>query len=139
MTAKNLLTRVPRHFVKTVTFDGGAGSGAVGTVAIATVSGRVMILRGSVYCTTLLAGASATIELGVAGNTAALIAQTTATDVDATEFWQDATPEVGVSPGIVDKNVSLDIILTVATADVDSGVLEFAFEWIPMSETGRLS
>ena len=98
----------------------------------------VQIMTGSAFCSTLLAGATATVELGVAGNTAALIAQTTATDIDANEYWQDASPEAGISPLITNKAVTGNIILTVGTAGVDSGVLEFVFYWLPESASGNL-
>lgn len=139
MPSHNLLSRVPRHFIKTITFDGTSGNGAIGTVAIGTVTGRICIVRASAYCRTLLTGAGATIELGTANNTAALIAQTTATDVDATEFWRDATPEVEVSPAITDMNVAASIIITVGTAAVDTGKIEFGFMWVPMSADGLLA
>lgn len=131
--------RIPKKFVKTVTFDGAAGSGAIGTVAIATVTGSVLFTHLSARCKTLLDGANATVELGVAGNTAALIAQSTGTDIDAGEFWQDTSPELGVSPAIVDKCVAGDIILTVGTAAVSSGVLEIVGYWLPISEDGNVA
>lgn len=130
--------RVPRKFIKTITFTGAAGLGAQGTVAIATVVGSVLLTHLTARCKTLLAGASATVELGVAGNTEALIAQSTATDIDAGEFWQDTSPEAGVSPAIVDKAVTGNIILTVGTADVTSGVLEIVGYWLPLSDDGAL-
>ncbi len=139
MPGSNLLTRVPRHFVKVVTFDGAAGSGAIGTVAVATVTGRVLIHRMGVHCSTLLAGATATLEMGTANNTAALIAQTTATDIDANEFWRDATPEAEVAPSITDFLVNANIILTVGTAAVSSGVLEVSMLWLPMSVGANLA
>ncbi len=133
----SLLTRIPRRHVKTVTFDGTTW-GDVGTDTIATITGRVLILHGSAYCSTLLAGATATIELGTANNTAGLIAQTTATDLDATEFWRDATPEVETSPAITDFLVASDILLTTATAAVTAGVIEFSFYWLPISLDGMM-
>lgn len=135
-----LISRVPNHFVKTVTFDGSAfGDQSATPDTIATVTGRVLITHLSAYCTTLLAGASATIELGVAGNTAELIAQTTATDLDADEVWRSATPDVGAGPPITDYIVGKDIILTVGTADVTAGVLEISFLWLPMSLDGNVT
>ena len=138
MAAAPFPTRIWKKFTKTVTFDGGTGTGAIGTVAIATVTGRVQIMTGSAYCSTLLAGATATVELGVATATAGLIAQTTATDIDAAEYWQDTTPETKISPLITNVAVTGNIILTVGTAGVDSGVLEFVFYWLPESASGNL-
>ena len=89
-------------------------------------------------------GGAATIELGIGGNTAALIAQTTATDLDADETWQDAVPEA--NPGIIDLfggsrqfvvANGTDVILTVATADLTAGDLDFHAFWMPLSVDGN--
>lgn len=130
--------RIPEKLIKTVTFDGTAGKGAVGTVAVATVTGRVIWLWGGVHCTTDLTGASATISLGVAGNTAGLIAVTTAIDIDANEWWQNATPELRISPAIMNQNISGNLILTVAGANITAGVLEIAFYFLPLSDNGDI-
>lgn len=126
-------SRVDKVFDKTITFSNAAGLGAQGTVAVATVTGAVLITLGAVLCTTDLTGASATIEMGVAGNTAALIAQTTATSLDAGQFWQDASPEAGVSPAITNKNVYGNIIITVGTANLTAGVITIRFFWRPIT------
>lgn len=125
-------------FRKTVTFDAGTGSGAVGTVAIATTTGAVLIVAGAARCTTLLTG-SGTVELGTASNTDGLIPQTTGTAIDANEFWQDATPEFGVSPAITNQCVGRDIILTVASNTITAGVIEFTFYYLPLSVDGNLA
>lgn len=138
MPGLTLLSRTPNLFVKTVTFDGTTW-GDIGTDTIATVTGRVLLLHQSAWCTTDLTGTNATIELGTAGNTAELIAQTTATTVDAGELWRSATPDVGAGPAIVNNVVGADIILTTATAAVATGVLEFSFYWLPLSVDGNLA
>lgn len=126
-----------RCFRKTITFDG-VTNGAVGTITVATTTGAILIERGGALCSTLLTG-SGTIELGVASNTAALIAQTTGTDLDANEFWQDASPELGVSAAIVDKCVKGNIILTVASATITAGVIEFCFYYRPLTSDGYIT
>lgn len=128
---------LPHRFYKTITFDAAAGSGGVGTVAIASVTGGVCIHRMSVFCSTLLTGAG-TIEMGTANNTAGLIAQTTGTALDAEEFWQDATPEVEISPAIVDQLVSANIILTVGSATITAGVIQICIDWTPVTTDGSL-
>lgn len=133
-----LARRVPRPCIKTITFDG-TTVGAQGALTVFTVTGAVLITELVARCKTLLAGASATIELGVAGNTAALIAQTTATDIDAGEFWQDSSPEAGVSPAVTMKAVTGNIIATIGTADITSGVLEITAYWKPLSADGNLA
>lgn len=138
MPASDLLTGWPRHFVKTVTFDGSSGAGAIGTVAVATVSGRVQIFYGCAYCVTSLAGATATLEVGTANNTAGIIVTTTATDLQAGEIWRTATPTAEIGAIMHQGNLSADIIITVAVAAVTAGVLEFAFHWVPQSEGALL-
>lgn len=129
---------------KTITFDGGTpnaigdfdGSGNPATVF--TVTGEVM-LKVFGHCTTLLDGASATLELGIAGNTAALIAQTTATDVDADEIWIDTAPStVETLPNYSVLVNGTDVILTVATANITSGVIDFYGYYVPISSDGRV-
>ncbi|GAG40608.1 unnamed protein product [marine sediment metagenome] len=88
-------------------------------------------------------GGAATIELGIAGNTAALVAQTTATDLDAYETWQDAGPEA--NPGPVDLTArsfvianGADVIFTVGAADLTAGDCDFLCRWIPISVNGTV-
>jgi len=68
-------------------------TGAQAAYTIFTVTGDVCVQIFGLCQILLDSGGAATIELGIAGNTAALIAQTTATDLDQYETWQDATPE----------------------------------------------
>ncbi len=64
---------------------------ASGVTTLFTVTGDVLTRIWGV-CTTPLTQAAATakLEVGVAGNTALLIAQTTATEIDANEMWTSA-------------------------------------------------
>ncbi len=136
-----LLSRVPKHFENTITFTGAANLGAVGTVPIATVTGRDLIHHLSAFCsTTMVTTTAGEIELGVASNTAELIAQIAdAGDLIATEFWVDATPtKINADNAIVDKVVAANIILTVGTSPMTAGVIEFVFYWSPLSLDGSL-
>jgi hypothetical protein len=116
--------------------------GAQGAFTIFAVTGTVLVKVFGVCSTLLNSAGAATIELGIAGNTAALIAQTTATDLDQYETWQDAVPEA--NPGDVTtamaKNFVItngaDIIMTVATADLTAGVVDFYAVWYPLSTDG---
>ena len=128
--------RVP----KTVEFDGGAGNGAVGTVALFTVTGSVWVTVTS-YCTEDLTegGATATISVGITGSTAALIAQVNAVDIDDGEIWFDATPgdiEVLSSIGGAFIGGGEDIFATIGTQSVDDGTLTFICFWTPLSADG---
>lgn len=124
-------------------YDFSVDTGAQAAYTQFTVTGEVFVhIFG--LCTTDLAGAAATIELGIAGNTAALIAQTTAVDLDQYETWQDAVPEA--NPGVVDITGrsfvianGADVIMTIATADLTAGVIDFFCFWAPLSADGNVT
>ncbi|MHA2066817.1 MAG: hypothetical protein ACXABY_20800 [Candidatus Thorarchaeota archaeon] len=130
---------------KTMTFDGGTTNdpgdfdGTGNPADLFTVTGTVKV-RLLARCTTLLTGASATVEVGTAATTAGLIAQTTGTNIDANEIWHDATPDASVelSSVLTEKIVSDNIIQTVATANVTAGVIEYTCFWFPLSEDGNV-
>lgn len=121
-------------------FDGGTTNahgdhdGTGDPYTLFTVTG-VVEMRVFGVCSVDLVGASATIEVGVAGGTALVIAQTTATDIDAGEIWLDATPGL-VQPldanGLIVKD--LDIIETVATANITAGQITYYCIWRPISD-----
>ncbi|GAG38313.1 unnamed protein product, partial [marine sediment metagenome] len=125
---------------KLVEFDGEAGNGAAGTVALFTVTGSVFVTVTS-FCTESLveSGATATISVGITGITAGLIALLNAVDIDIGEIWFDATPvdmEVLSSLGGAFIGGGEDIFATIAAADVDDGTLEFVCFWTPLSSDG---
>ena len=137
---KNLLSRVPNHFVQTIVFDGTSGLGLVNVaVSVARVTGRVLITNLGIYCSTTLAGATATISLGSAGNTAAIIAATTATTIASGDWWQDATPAQQVDTAI--KDTLLDaggLQYEPLTATISGGTLALYLFWLPLSIDGQL-
>lgn len=127
-----------RQTQKSVTFDGTAGLGAVGTVSLFTVTGEVLVVALVPKCTTLLteAAPTATLALGVTGSTALFIAATNATDIDAEEFWVDTTPDangIAVPAALKDIAITDNIIGTVAAQAIDSGAIDFNLLWIPLS------
>ena len=118
-------------------------TGAAAAYTIFTVTGDVVVQVFGLCQILMDSGGAATIELGIAGNTAALIAQTTATDLDAYETWQDATPEA--NPGAVSLDSrgfaianGADIILTVGNADLTAGDVDFICRWWPISTNGNV-
>jgi len=124
---------------KTITFAGGT-TNAIGNhdgtgdpFTIFEVEGTVA-LKVLAICTTSLEGASATLRVGTALSDAGLIASTTATDIDANEIWHDATPDASVEATSVltEKIVSQDVIGTVGTANITSGVITFTAIWKPL-------
>ena len=128
---------------KTINFDGTAGNGAVGTVLVYTVTGRVFIRFIVAVSNAALTGATATIALGSAGNPTGLIFTTTATDVSATNvWWSDTSPETGltvVGVPALGACASQNIIITVATADVTGGGLIFECLYTPLSDDGQMN
>lgn len=121
---------------KTLTFDGSADFGAIGNVPLFTITGQILILSLIPFCTLDLVGATATLALGVTGATALFIAATTATDIDANEFWVDTAPDangVALPAGLKDVVITASIVGTVATAAITGGVIRFDLLWLPIS------
>lgn len=138
---KNLLTRVPNHFVKTITFTGASGLGLVNVdVVVGVVTGRVLLRETVIFCTATLASAGGgSLSLGVTNNAGTLIANTTATDIDANLFWRDPTPELESSGAIMDQVISSNLKILPTTATTESGVLEVTLFWLPLSVDGNLA
>jgi len=125
------------------TYSFAVQGGAQGTINLFTVTGSVFVQIFGV-CQTDLAGALATVEVGIVGNTAALIAQTTATDVDQYTTWQDATPEA--HPGAVNLTGrafvltnGADVGMKISTAALTAGAIDFYCLWAPLSADGNVS
>lgn len=125
----------PIHVRKTLTFTGASGLGEVDVVVpVFVLTGRVMVDDICAYCTVDLAGDTATVSLGEATDVDGFIAVTTATDIDAGEWWTAASPAAGSkSPlnvetgGLVTsqgkKLLKSNIIINPLVATVTGGVL----------------
>ena len=123
---------------KTVSFDGATGSGEVGTVDLFDVAGSV-IVRLVCICTETLVETvgGGTVEVGITGSTAVIIAQTVSTAVEIGEIWHDAAPDadyelLSVMAEFVLSD-DLEIFLTVAGQDVTDGTLVFQAFWTPIT------
>lgn len=117
-----------------------ATTGAVGAHTLFTVTGDVLVNVFAV-CTTDITG-SGTGEVGTANNTAALIAQTTGTAIDANEVWQNATPTAEVGAVVsTSKPIAngADIVLTIATNTFTAGVVTFYCIFRPLSNTSDIT
>ena len=126
-----------RHTQKTITFDGTAGNGATGTVNLFTLQTRILVVDMVPYCTSnLVSAGGGTLSLGTASNPTVMIAATTATDIDSGEFWFDTTPaaDEAVSATCKELGVTGDIILTVGTADITGGTIEFDLYWMALTD-----
>lgn len=140
LDAFNVVETTPSAFDGGTTDARGNDGGSNDPFTLFTVTGEVLIRIFGV-CTTTLTGATATLEVGLTGNTAALIAQTTATDIDANDIWLDATPSVRTDTlaNLTGAHIivaSSDIIETVATSDVTAGQIRYVCMWRPLSHDG---
>ena len=111
-----------------------AGTGTPYTLF--TVTGDVLIQGVFGIGNTSLTGANGTIEVGVTGNTAALIALETGTEIDAGGVFTSATQAVGIAPlqgsgALYALSSGLDIIETTATADITAGQIDYYVIWAP--------
>ncbi len=132
----------PERISTSVTFTAG-GTGAAGTAtALFTVTGEVIIVYLVPYCTTDLtqSAGTPTLVLGVVGSTALFVAATTATAIDADEFWVDTAPDAnGIAlPAALKEILITDNIqcLVGGTNNIAAGVIEFSCLWRPLSSDG---
>ena len=119
-----------------------ATTGAIAAHTLFTVTGNVLLTVFGVCDTTLTSAGAPTIEVGVTGNTAALIAQSLGASLADGEIWVDATMTrvgVGAVPAMQALNDGNDIILTVGTATVTAGVIDFYCLWRPLSSDGNIT
>lgn len=133
--------RAYRRFSKTITFDGNAGTGAIGNVPIFTVTGQVLLHIMAPLATVTLAGATATLALGVTGNTALLIGATTATTITSGLLWTSTTPATGgaaAPAALTNVIVAANVVGTVATAAITAGAIRFDGLWLPLSADGNI-
>jgi hypothetical protein len=121
-------------FAGGTTNDPGDFNGTGNPATLFHVTGTVL-LKILAKCTVDLAGASATVEVGTALSSIGLIAMTTATAIDATEIWHDATPDssIELTSVLAQKIVSQDVIQTVRTADITAGRIVYTAIWYPLS------
>ena len=133
-----------RHAIGNYNFTDDTGAQAAYTIF--TVTGDVLMSLFGLCQVTCGSGGVAKIEAGIAGNTAALIAQATATELIQYEIWEDATPTVA-NPGLIDLfggarqfvvAAGADVILTVSAADLTAGDVDFHAFYMPLSLDGAV-
>jgi hypothetical protein len=114
-----------------------ATTGATGATTLFTVTGTVAVRVFGVVSGADLTG-NGTLEVGVAGGTALILAQTTGTDLDVGQVWIDTGPalvEVLPSPLIV---AGKDIIQTIGTDTITAGTITYYCAWTPLSDDGNV-
>lgn len=135
-----------RQAEKVITFAGattdgiGDFDGTGNPFDIFSVTGTVIAKVFALCTTTLEIDATATLETGTALSTAALIALTAGDAIDVNEIWHDAAPDASIelSSILTEKIISQDVIGTVATANINTGVLKFICLWKPISKDGNV-
>lgn len=113
-------------------------TGATGATTLFTVTGVIAVRVFAVCSSDLTSGGSATIEVGITNNTAALLAQTTATGIDAGEIWVDTGPATVEALPAFSILSGTNIIQTIATTTITGGVLTYYVSWVPISDDGNL-
>lgn len=132
---------------KTITFDGTAALGQAATaVPLFTVTGEVLLVYLTAFCTTSLteAGATAQISLGVVGDVDLFVSAGQPIDIDQNEYWTTANPSAagGIALPAGMKDILLingaDIIADPTTDDTTAGVIELMALWLPVSADGSV-
>lgn len=142
----NILKCDPGAFAGGTSGARGDKDGAKAVMPLFKVTGTVLLKIFGV-CKATLVGAG-TIEVGMAGNTAGLIAQiANATDLAIGEFWNDATPTelaVGLFASVLGPYlVTADGTPTtidekVAGTDITAGGLYYVCLWRPITPDGNV-
>jgi hypothetical protein len=116
-----------------------ATTGATGAHTVFTMTGDWLV-SAMAACSVDLTGAG-TLELGVAGNTAGLLAQIAdATTLDAGEVWVDDTPTAGVKAIPTTKILTggADIILTIGSTAITAGTIAIYLTARPLSNNADI-
>ncbi len=119
-----------------------ATTGAQSAHTLFTVTDNCLVSVFGVCDTTLNDAGTPTIEVGVTGNTAVLIAQSVAKSLADGEIWVDATLTrvgCGVVPSMQVLNDGNDIILTIGSATVTSGAIDFYCLWRPLNSNSLVT
>lgn len=114
-----------------------ATTGAVGLTTLFTVTGTVAVRVFAVVSGVDLTG-SGTIEVGISGNTAALLPQLAATVLDVGEIWTDSGPSTVEALPAIQILAATDVIQTIATNTVTAGTLTYYCLWVPVSSDGNV-
>ena len=129
-------TVVWKKEISTITF-----SNSTGTISALTVTGDVEVDIVPICKATLTSAAAGNIRLGIPTNTDAMIADTTATDLNVNQIWIDTSPDSLIEPKSASRAYILsngeDVTLTMS-AQIDTGAITFACFWRPISLDGAV-
>lgn len=139
----------PNISLKTFTFDGTAGFGAIGNCTLFTTTGAVHIVSIDAVVTTTVTvdggTGTASLSLGVTNATTLFVGTTTASGLTSTnKHWQSTTPTAnGIAQAAAqqDIDISQNIVAAVTstgTQKVNGGVVDFRVVWFPITANGVL-
>src|SRR3972149_4816724 len=117
-------------------------TGAIASHTLFTVTGNVLLTVFGVVDTTLDSAGAPTIEVGVTGNTAALIAQGTAKNYADGDIYVDATDTrvgAGAVPAMQIVNDGFDVLLKITGATLTAGVIDWYCLWRPLSSDANIT
>lgn len=126
-----------QNALKTITL----GTGAVPvTETLFTVTGEVECYVVGYVDTTVTSGGALTLEVGISGATAGLIASTAVGNLSQDKLWIDATPAVLVSqPSTKIIANGADIAHIIKTAAATGGAITYYCWWRALSSDGNVS
>lgn len=125
------ITGLGLQAAKAITYAAGT-TGATGATTLFTITGVVAVRLFAIASGTDLTG-SGTLEAGIAGNTAALLAQVAATALDVGEVWTDNAPSTVEALPAMQILSGTNIIQTIGTDTVTAGTLTYYCNWFPLS------
>lgn len=122
---------------KTITL----GTGAVPvTENLFTVTGEVSAFVYGFIDTAVLAAGALTLELGVTGNTAAIIAITAKAQLAINRFWVDTDSAVGVHAIPTEQLISAaNILHVIRDSDATAGAITYYCVYRPVSSDGAVA
>lgn len=116
-------------------------TGAIGSHTLFTVTSNVLLSVFGIIDTSLDSSGGPTIEIGVIGNTAILVAQGTAKNYADGDVYVDGTDtRVGaaVIPSTFIINDGLDVLLKITGATLTAGVVDFYCLWRPLNSDSNI-
>ena len=109
------------------------------TETLFTVTGEVEVIVIGYIDTAVTSAGGLTLEAGIAGNTAGLIAQTAVANLLINLLWIDATPAVLITrPAVKVIANGADIIHIIATAAATAGAITYYCWWRKLSTDGNV-
>ncbi len=139
---------------RTITFTGatdntwGDEAGTLDGGALYTVTGLSFVKLIAVCTTSLGSAGGGTLSVGITGATTIFMPSETATQIDAGQIWfndaGNATSGIIGAESAAAGNLpeyainGVNIILSTATADIESGVLDFYCIWRPISSDASI-